>query len=255
MAQARSPYPPIPWLTTEQGFPPVSKAWPETSPAPGLLAAGDDLSLPTLIKAYSKGIYPWFTEGEPVLWWSPDPRMVLVPNDFRWHRSLAKSLRQLQKLPGFAVRCDTAFRQVMYACAHSPRQGKKVGSWIHPPMVRAYETLAQQGHAHSVEIWIEGQLVAGLYCVSLGRAVFGESMFTTLPNASKIALAALVYFCKTHGVAMIDCQQQTRHLAFMGASPIPRGQFCQQLETAIHLPALPWQMLAEHCSNLTGLTP
>lgn len=230
-------------------------AWPEDSPAPGLLAAGDDLSVGTLIEAYGQGIYPWFTEGEPVLWWSPNPRMVLKPSEFRWHRSLGKSLRQMMHLPGFAVRCDTAFHQVMRACARSPRQGKTVGSWIHPPMENAYGHLANLNNAHSVEVWVNGQLVAGLYCVSLGRAVFGESMFTTWPNASKIALAALVHFCKLHEVAMIDCQQQTQHLAFMGAKPIPRTQFCQFLENAVHAPALPWHTLVDSWNTLHQPVP
>ena len=246
MVSPRASYPPIPWLKSDHAFPKVSKAWPQGSPAPGLLAAGDNLSVETLIQAYGKGIYPWFTEGEPVLWWSPDPRMVLEPSGFRWHRSLGKSLRQYQKLPGFAIRCDTAFLQVMQACAHSPRQGKTVGSWIHPPMEKAYAQLAQLGYAHSVEVWLDDHLVAGLYCVSLGRAVFGESMFTTVQDGSKIALAALVQFCRTQEVAMIDCQQQTEHLAFMGAKPIARAQFCEHLEHVISLPSLPWHSLADN---------
>lgn len=231
---------PIPWLTAGQAFPPVTSAWPECSAAPGLLAAGSSLAPTTLIQAYSQGIYPWFNEGDPPLWWSPDPRMVLHPTEFRLHRSLRQAIGHYIKQNDVCIRFDTAFSQVMRACASSPRQGKQVGTWIHPQMIDAYSQLAAMKLAHSVEVWRGSNLVAGLYCMGLGRAVFGESMFTTISNGSKIALTALVQFCRLHDVDMIDCQQQTDHLAFMGAKPISRSDFCENLRQAVSANSLPW---------------
>ena len=255
MVPAAIPPSPIPWLEPGQPFPAVERAWPASSPAPGLLAAGGQLNATTLMSAYQQGIFPWFNDGEPPLWWSPDPRMVLRPSAFRWHRSLQKSLHQFQQTPAFCIRIDTAFTQVMQACAESPRQGKQVGSWIQADIIRAYSELASAGLAHSVEVWQDEQLLAGLYCVSLGHAVFGESMFTRVNNGSKIALAALVQFCLAQGVEMIDCQQQTQHLAFMGAAPIAREAFCTGLQSATRLAPLPWHDAANDWTHLRFSMP
>lgn len=214
----------LPWLDPGDPFPPAREAWDETQPAPGLLAAGGALDVPTLRRAYSGGIFPWFSEGQPILWWSTDPRMVLFTAEFRLHRSLRKTLQKFAADPRCEVRFDSAFGQVIRSCAQSPREGQS-GTWIVPDMVRAYEEFHAAGHAHSVETWIDGELAGGLYCVGLGRAVFGESMFTRVPDASKIALAALVAFCRANGVECVDCQQNTSHLASLGAREIPREDF------------------------------
>lgn len=218
--------PPLPWLEAGEPFPPVQQAWDTTTPAPGLLAAGGTLDPDTLIRAYSHAIFPWFSDGQPILWWSPDPRMVLKVADFRVHASFRKTLRRFIRDPDCEIRVDTAFREVIQACAHSPRQGQ-AGTWILPEMVDAYCTLHAQGRAHSVETWMHGQLVGGLYCVALGKAVFGESMFSRVTDTSKIALAALVCMCRHYGVTQIDCQQNTRHLQSMGAREMPRHRFAQ----------------------------
>ncbi len=189
-----------------------------------MLAAGGDLSVSTLQNAYSNGIFPWFSEGQPNLWWSPDPRMVLQVANFRLHRTLRKAITKFQNDARCEVRFDSAFTEVITACAHSLRDGQP-GTWILPPMVEAYAQLHAAGKAHSVETWVDGQLVGGLYCVALGKAVFGESMFAKVPDASKIALAALVGFCRNQGVEQVDCQQNTAHLASLGAVEVPRAAF------------------------------
>jgi leucyl/phenylalanyl-tRNA--protein transferase len=222
---------PLPWLEAGDDFPPVSQAWAEGDPAPGLLAGGGALDLATLERAYRAGIFPWFSEGQPVLWWSPDPRMVLPCASFRLHRSLKQTLRRFRAQQGCEVRIDSAFHEVIEACAESPRTGQS-GTWINPPMVLAYQALHQHGLAHSVETWVDGCLVGGLYCVSVGRAVFGESMFARRTDASKVALSALVAFCRAHAIDWIDCQQQTQHLASLGAVPWPRSQFLDRLAQA-----------------------
>jgi len=219
---------PLPWLEPGEAFPPVSQAWGSGSEAPGLLAAGGSLDVDSLRRAYAHGIFPWFSTGQPILRWSPEPRMVLEVSRFRLHRSLRKTLQNFISTPGCEVRFDSAFDQVITACAGSPREGQD-GTWIVPPMVQAYTELHRAGYAHSVETWIDGQLVGGLYCVALGQAVYGESMFTRTTDASKIALAALVAFCRHHGVSLIDCQQNTRHLASLGAHEIPRVDFLRHI--------------------------
>src|SRR3954447_26614966 len=170
----------LPWLDPGDPFPDPSHAWDATQPAPGLLAAGGALHVASLRRAYSRGIFPWFSEGQPILWWSTDPRMVLMPAEFKLHRSLRKRLTQLLADPSFELRIDGAFNEVIRACSSSPRPGQS-GTWIVPRMVRAYAALHRAGFAHSVETWLSGQLVGGLYCVSVGGAVFGESMFTRVP--------------------------------------------------------------------------
>ncbi len=210
----------IPWLEVKDAFPAVHTALREPN---GLLCAGADLSPQRLIRAYSLGIFPWFNAGEPILWWSPDPRMVLAPADIKISRSLAKTLRR----GSFEIRLDTAFAQVMLACA-APRSDHG-GTWISPHMQAAYGHLHELGYAHSVESWRNGQLVGGLYGVALGRVFFGESMFSRETDASKVALAHLARYLEQAGYAMIDCQMTTTHLASLGGREIPRTEFARRL--------------------------
>ncbi|MBV7481665.1 leucyl/phenylalanyl-tRNA--protein transferase [Bordetella sp. BOR01] len=231
----------LPWLSCDTPFPPVENAL--SDPA-GLLAAGADLSLERLAMAYSNGIFPWYSEGEPILWWSPDPRMVLVCADFAPSHSLRKLLRQIARdensvLPRLQVRVDTAFEAVVAQCA-APR-GNQAGTWITAAMRQAYRAWHAAGVAHSVETWIDGELAGGLYGISLGRMFFGESMYTRVPDASKVALAYLVAFLRNAGVEWIDCQQQTRHLASLGAGPVPRARFVEHVRQAVAQPAPAWQ--------------
>lgn len=238
IAQADAPE--LPWIVEGEALPCPDSAWGANAPAPGLLAAGDDLSAERLIEAYSQGIFPWFSEGQPVLWWSPDPRMVLQTSQFRLHRSLRQSLQRWTLVPEFELCFDRDFSQVIRQCAGSARQGQK-GTWILPRMVEAYEALHEKGLAHSSEVWYQGQLVAGLYFVNLGRAVFGESMFTTITDGSKMALANLVSICLQEGVQAIDCQQNTRHLASLGAHEMPRSLFLTGVQQALDKPAIDWR--------------
>lgn len=241
--------PTLPWLAPNQDFPPTNEAWDEQSPAPGLLAAGAQLNASTLQNAYSKGIFPWFSEGQPVLWWSPEPRMVLVPSEFRLHPSLKKTIQKFCKTAGCEIRIDTAFEQVIQACSTSPRQGQ-AGTWIMPNMIAAYTELHHAGLAHSIETWRNGKLVGGLYCVALGKSVFGESMFSHATDASKIALAALVCFCLQHDILQIDCQQNTHHLASLGAREISRAMFIQQLTSGLSQPAPDWHFAPHYWQAL-----
>jgi len=230
----------LPWLAVDTPFPPAEFALTEPD---GLLAAGADLSPERLIQAYSNGIFPWYSEGEPVLWWSPDPRMVLAIDDFSPSHSLRKLLRQIASQeymasPRVQVRVDTVFPQVMAQCA-APRDGQP-GTWITSAMQQAYADWHRAGYVHSIETWIDGELAGGIYGISLGRMFFGESMFTRVPNASKIALAYLVRYLAAQGVERIDCQQQTRHLASLGARPISRSRFLQHVRHATSQPPIPW---------------
>lgn len=218
----------LPWLEPDDPFPSVHTAWDHQQPAPGLLAAGGALDVDNLRRAYGAGIFPWFSDGQPILWWSPDPRMVLHTRQFKLHRSLRKTLTRFAAAPGCGIRIDTAFGEVIRACASSPREGQ-AGTWIVPAMVDAYDAMHRAGLAHSVETWVGGRLEGGLYCVAIGNAVFGESMFARSTDASKIALAALVAFCRRHGIGLIDCQQNTRHLASLGAREIARADFVAQV--------------------------
>lgn len=223
----------IPWLTEQPIFPPVELALRSPN---GLLAAGGDLSVTRLLAAYRHGIFPWFSPGDPILWWSPDPRMVLIPDEFRVSRSLAKILRRHR----YEVRFDTAFEQVMRACA-SPRDGRP-GTWIDEDMIAAYVALHRTSHAHSVEVWIDGRLVGGLYGIAIGRMFYGESMFSATSNASKVALAYLARQLGRWGFGMIDCQMYTAHLASLGAREIPRAEFIASLQDLIHCePITRWQ--------------
>ena len=211
-------------------FPPVERAMTEPN---GLLAIGGDLSATRLLDAYRHGIFPWFNPGEPILWWSPDPRTVLFPEEVRVSRSLAKRMRN----SGFETRVDTAFSQVMLGCA-APRRDT-ANTWISPAMVAAYTGLQQQGFAHSVEVWHSGQLVGGIYGVAIGRMFYGESMFSRMPDASKVALVSLCRQLQRWGFGMIDCQMETTHLTSMGARPITRRAFCTKLAGLIDLDNIP----------------
>ena len=223
----------IPWLEPRDPFPPVEQALEEPN---GLLAAGDDLSMPRLLEAYSRGIFPWFNEEDPVLWWSPDPRMVLFTDRLHVSRSLRKTIRSGH----LRVTCDGAFAAVMRACAE-PRPGQD-GTWITRGMVYAYEQLAAHGHAHSVEVWEGDALVGGLYGVSIGSMFFGESMFTRRADASKVALVALARQLGRWGLPLIDCQTSTAHLASLGACELPRADFLGEVARLVRLeaPARPW---------------
>lgn len=216
----------IPWLDAHTAFPPLDAALLEPN---GLLAAGADLSPARLIDAYRRGIYPWYSEGQPVLWWSPDPRMVLFVEEFKISRSLARRVRR----GDFELRCDTAFDAVIDACASAPREGQR-GTWITDEMIAAYRRLHLLGYGHSVEAWQADELVGGLYGIALGNVFFGESMFTRATDASKVCLAALVALLQQRGVGLVDCQQETEHLASMGARPIRRQQFARALGELIN---------------------
>jgi leucyl/phenylalanyl-tRNA--protein transferase len=231
------------WIQAQDPLPPVETAWGLASDAPGLLAAGADLGVERLLEAYQQGIFPWFNPDQPILWWSPDPRMVLKIQDFKLHRSLRKTLTRYAAHPGFEICFDRAFNQVIESCAQSPRDGQN-GTWIVPAMVEAYKALHQAGYAHSVETWLDGELVAGLYFVCIGKAVFGESMFSTISDGSKMALAALVQICARHQIVAIDCQQNTAHLALMGAQEVPRSEFLTLINLAKQAISPDWKHVA-----------
>ncbi|MFN9480352.1 MAG: leucyl/phenylalanyl-tRNA--protein transferase [Betaproteobacteria bacterium] len=226
----------IPWLGPNDSFPPVALALAEPN---GLLAAGDRLDADLLVQAYSRGIFPWYSDDQPVLWWSPDPRMVLVPVEFKISRSLRKRLRAVARGSHWRVTLDTAFTRLMRACA-APRD-EDGGTWITDAMVAAYTELHRRGLAHSVEVWAGDELIGGLYGVSLGRMFFGESMFSRATDASKTALAALVQVMRTEEVPLIDCQQATRHLASLGAREIARRNFCLQVAQLALAAPIDWR--------------
>ena len=223
------------WIDETLPLPPASSAWGPDSDAPGLVAAGGRLTPQRLQEAYGQGIFPWYSAGQPVLWWSPDPRMVLPTIDFKLSTSLRKTLRRFLRTPGCELRMDSHFRSVMQACAQTPREGQE-GTWIVPAMVEAYCEWHQAGHVHSLETWVDGELMGGLYFVAMGRMCFGESMFSRRSDASKLALAALVAACRVRGVALIDCQQNTAHLASLGAHEITRQAFLTHVEQAVAQP-------------------
>jgi leucyl/phenylalanyl-tRNA--protein transferase len=206
-------------------FPPARLASPE-----GLLAIGGDLRVERLLEAYRHGIFPWYSTGQPILWWSPDPRMVLFPENLKLSRSLRKVLRGGR----YRVTLDARFREVMQSCA-APRPGQD-GTWITPEMIEAYAALHAQGYAHSVEAWRGDELVGGLYGVALGAMFFGESMFARAPDASKVAFAHLVHQLAAWGFTLIDCQVTTAHLASLGAEEIARDEFLRHLAAALRAP-------------------
>jgi leucyl/phenylalanyl-tRNA--protein transferase len=203
----------------------------------GLLAVGGDLSRERLLCAYRNGIFPWYSGGEPILWWSPDPRLVLYPSELKVSRRLQRVMRG----HAFTVTFDRAFHEVIHGCA-APRSNGQPGTWLVPEMIEAYKSLHAAGIAHSVEAWHEGRLAGGLYGVSLGGCFFGESMFTRVTNASKVALVSLVRFLMGHGADLIDCQIETAHLLSFGARQVPRKRFLKELSTSLRKRTLagPW---------------
>ena len=227
----------IPWLRAGAQFPPIDSALDDPD---GLLAAGGDLTPPRLLDAYRHGIFPWYSEGQPILWWSPDPRMVLYVDEFKVPRSLRKVANQRR----FEITVDVDFAGVITACA-APRDGAR-GTWITTEMMNAYSELHRQGHAHSVEAWREERLVGGLYGIAIGRMFFGESMFTREPDSSKVALMRLVSLLKRLDVPLIDCQQETAHLSRFGARPISRQVFAAELSRLVNSPHTPsaWKAAA-----------
>lgn len=232
-------------LTDRLQFPPPHMATRE-----GLLAVGGDLSRQRLLLAYRHGIFPWFSEGEPILWWSPDPRLVLYPRDLHLSRSLKKRIRQRR----FRLSADRDFESVIAECGRIHRKNQD-GTWIVGAMIGAYRRLHGSGLAHSIEAWQAGQLVGGLYGVALGRCFFGESMFSRVSDASKIAFAGLVQFLYGLDFRLIDCQVPTRHLISLGASEIPRKRFLVELKAALEAPTLSgsWSSLFERHVQKGGL--
>jgi len=220
-------------LRDETPFPPVERALRTPN---GLLAVGGGLAPARLLDAYRQGIFPWFNADDPILWWSPDPRMVMFPGEFRISRSLRKTLRK----QGFEVRTDTVFEQVMRNCA-APRNGQ-AGTWIHEEMIDAYTHLHRMGYAHSVETWKNGELAGGLYGIAIGHMFYGESMFSRYTDASKVAFAHLAAQLRRWNFGMIDCQMNTPHLATLGAREISRTEFVRRLQELIHYRdiASPW---------------
>ena len=226
------------WVDPGRPLPPPSKALSDPN---GLLAAGRDLSPQRLLEAYRHGIFPWYSAGQPVLWWSPDPRMVLFIDEFKLSRSLVKTLRRVRREGRWTIELDRDFEATMLACA-APRPDQD-GTWITPLVRAAYVGLHHQGFAHSVEVREDGALVGGLYGVSIGRMFFGESMFAREADASKVALAGLVRLLQSGGFRMIDCQQDTSHLASLGARPIDRASFLRQVGELVAMPPPDWSSL------------
>jgi len=237
----------IPWLENDDPFPPLTAALTHPN---GLLAAGADLTPRRLINAYRQGIFPWYTQEEPILWWSPDPRMVLLPSELKISRSLAKTLRNRS----YEIRYDRAFGEVLLGCATRGRVLAEAGThasgtWITAAMRDAYLELHRLGYAHSAETWIDGELAGGLYGVAIGRMFYGESMFTRARDASKLAMVHLVRRLERTGYGMIDCQMHTAHLASLGARAIPRVEFSRRLRELVGYPEPPMKWTAEDADN------
>ena len=226
----------IPFLGPSDPFPPVAEALAEPD---GLLAAGADLSPPRLVDAYSHGIFPWFNDGDPILWWSPDPRIVLAPGAFHVSHSLRKRLKKRD----VSVTADTAFAAVLDECA-APRPDEG-GTWLTPAMRAAYVGLHRLGLAHSIEVWQDGALAGGIYGVAIGRMFFGESMFSRRTDGSKIAMAHLAAQLERWGFPWIDCQLETDHLLSLGAEAVPRGRFVAEVARLVREPAPTWVLDAD----------
>lgn len=220
----------IPWLDGANTFPPLELALSDPN---GLLCAGGDLSPQRIVQAYKQGIFPWFSDGEPILWWSPDPRMVLVPTEFKISRSLRRTLRANE----YRIRLDSDFPAVINACAKTRRQGQ-AGTWITTEMQAAYCILYERGFAHSVEVRANDKLVGGLYGLAIGKMFYGESMFSHVTDASKIAIAHLTRYLREQDFGLIDCQMNTPHLASLGAREISRHDFIARLQELIPIPPL-----------------
>ncbi len=225
----------IPWVGPNEPFPPVQTALADPN---GLLAASPVLHAHQLVDAYRHGIFPWYSDNEPIVWWSPDPRLVLQPSEFKVSRSLHKRIHQIIADKSVRIELDRNFSEVMRQCA-APR-AKQDGTWITPQVLRAYVQLHQHGLAHSVETWVDGELVGGLYGVALGRMFYGESMFARQTDASKIALATLVRLMQLEQVALIDCQQETSHLKSLGAQTMSRSAFCEHVRIATQEAPIDW---------------
>ena len=221
----------ISWLVDDAPFPSVESALVDPN---GLLCAGGDLSAERILSAYRQGIFPWFSAGQPILWWSPDPRMVLIPDEFKVSRSLRKTL----KSGHYEIRLDSDFAGVINRCAHTERPGQP-GTWITPEMRLAYQQLHELGWAHTVETWQDGVLTGGLYGLAIGRMFYGESMFSLRTDASKIAAAHLARFLEHQEFGMVDCQMRTDHLASLGAREIPRAVFLEHMLRLCQVPATP----------------
>lgn len=229
---------PLRWIEANEPLPDASSA---LSDPPGLIAAGLDLSTTRLDEAYRKGIFPWFSDGQPVLWWSPDPRMVLYTDELHLSHSLKKRLRQMERTPlsNITVTTDLVFDAVMKGCAQRGTDSTQ-DTWITDVMHQAYRHWHRAGAAHSIEVWSDQTLVGGLYGVCLGRMFFGESMFSRYPDTSKIAMVYLVRFLKANGVSLIDCQMRTDHLARLGAREIDRAAFLTHVTQAVTEQCIPW---------------
>lgn len=223
------------YLQPGQPFPDYGAVSEELGP----LAVGGDLSVATLHAAYSRGIFPWYSTP-PILWWSPDPRMVLEVARFRLHDSLRKRVAKHLRQGTLEIRIDASVQTVLRHCARVYRPGQS-GTWIVPDMQHAYLAFHEAGHMHTVETWLDGELTGGLYFVNIGQAVFGESMFSLQPDTSKIALAALIAMCRSYGITRIDCQQNTQHLASLGAQEVARQDFLDHLGAAVRQPAPAWR--------------
>lgn len=221
----------IPWLAANAAFPAIETALHEPN---GLLAAGGDLSAERLLDAYRVGVFPWYSKGQPILWWSPDPRMVMFPAELKISGTLAKRLRKND----YEIRFDSSFREVMLACATTPRPDQD-GTWITQDIVDAYCRLHDFGYAHSVESWIDGQLKGGIYGVAIGRMFYGESMFHHVTDASKIAFVHLIQHLQQQGFGMLDCQMKTAHLASLGAREISRAEFSLKLTELVNCSQAP----------------
>ncbi len=235
---SRSPRRVLAWLGPEDPLPDPARAWQVPN---GLLAASAQLSVARLIEAYRRGIFPWYTRGQPVLWWSPDPRMVLHLPELRVSRSLRKTLRAALRDARWRVTLDVCFERVMRECA-APRAGQD-GTWITEDIRAGYGAMHRLGFAHSVEVWNDERLVGGLYGVAIGRMFYGESMFAREPDASKAALVALARMLEAHDFSVIDCQQSTRHLASLGAREIPRAAFLERVDELVRQPAPDWRTM------------
>ena len=221
------------WLGPKDTFPnPLVSPDPDQN-VPGLIAVSERIYPNQLLQAYRLGIFPWYSDEQPVLWWSPNPRMVLRPKDFRCSDSLQKSIRHFCQDTHAELLVDRDFGAVIRACATSTRKDQD-GTWITHEIMDAYSTIHEQGFAHSIALAEHGEMIGGLYCVAIGGMVYGESMFSRKPNASKIALAALSAWCIQNQIVMIDCQQETKHLGSLGAKPIPREEFLQELQASVN---------------------
>ncbi len=230
----------IQWLRTNSPFPSPRDFVQDDPELPdGLIAISDSINENRLIAAYRQGIFPWYSKGQPVLWWCTSPRMVLETSSIKISNSLRKKIQQVQVNSEWEIKIDTSFQTMMESCANTQRKDQD-GTWITSEIIDSYVKLHHLGIAHSVEMWYQNELVGGLYGINLGKMMYGESMFTRVTDASKVALTALCAWCASVGIQRIDCQQETDHLGSLGAHPIPKKDFLDWIESQIDLPAPPW---------------